>query len=148
MAANTSPIYTKTPDLSNNNGTGMNQPITTAANDFTGAGANNSLIFTSGANGSRLFSIRLKAAGTNASATVMRFFLNNSSTNATATNNSFFGEIALPATTAAAGAITSSDFEYFMGPDGISIPATWRVYAGLGTAGAGGWICIPIAGQY
>ena len=142
---NNDPIYTKAGDQTNNGTTGMNQAITAAANDFTGINANNSLIFTAGANGAYVRSIKLKAAGTNSSATVMRFFLNNGSTVGTATNNTFIGEINLPTTTASATAITSAEFEF---PVGFAIPATFKLYAGLGTAATAGWVCIPIAGQY
>jgi hypothetical protein len=142
---NNDPIYSKAGDQTTNGTTGMNQPILTAANDFTGISANNALVFTAGANGAYIRSIKMKAAGTNASATVMRLFLNNGSTNATATNNTFIGEINLPATTASATAITSAEFEF---PMGYAIPASFRIYAGVGTTVAAGWFCLPIAGQY
>lgn len=145
MPGNNDPIFSKQGDLSNNSGTGMNQPITAAANDFTGAGANNSLVFTAdSANGSRVERLRFKANGTNV-ATVARIFLNNGSTNATASNNTFYGEIALPVTTAAAAALTGPDIDY---PLGIVLPAGWKIYIGLGTAVAGGWTVTAVGGKY
>jgi hypothetical protein len=60
MVANTSPIYTLTPDLSNNNGTGMNATITAAAADYTGISANNRLVHTAGADGSFVRRLRCK----------------------------------------------------------------------------------------
>ena len=141
---NNDPIYSKQGDQSNNGTTGMNQLVTAAANDYTGVSANNSLVFTAGANGAFVRSIRLKAGGTN-TASVMRFYINNGSTNTSATNNTFFGEIALPATTATIIGITSSEFEY---PFGIAINAGFKIYMGLGTAVAAGWVAMPIAGQY
>ena len=57
--------------------------------------------------------IRVKAAGTNV-ASVMRVFINNGSTNATAANNAFWGELPLAATTAANNAAIGPDFEYPM----------------------------------
>lgn len=140
---NTRPIFSKYGDISNNNSTGMNQLITAAANDYTGAGANNSLIFTAGPEGSLITRIRMKAGGTNV-ASVARFFLNNGATNGTATNNTFYGEASLPATTAAAASATA-DLDY---PFNYPIPPGFRIYVGLGTAVAAGWVFTPIGSEY
>lgn len=142
-AANTDPIYSKQGDQSNNNSTGANQPITAAANDYTGVSANNSLVFTAGAQGAFIQRLRLKAAGTN-TASVMRFYLNNGAAHTSATNNVFFGEISLPGTTATIIAATV-DLDY---PVNFAIPAGWTIWAGLGTAVAAGWVVTPISGQY
>lgn len=144
MPANIDPIYSKKGDVSNNAGTGMNALVTAAANDYTGAGANNSLIFTADAtNGSFVQRIRLKAGGTNV-ASVARIFLNNGSTPGTATNNVFYGEISLPATTLIATAATV-EIDY---PLNFALPAGFRIYFGLGTAVAAGWVASVIAGHY
>lgn len=144
MAANTAPIYSRLGDVSNNSGTGMNQLITAAANDYTGAGANNSLVFTADAtNGSYIQRLRFKAGGTNI-ASVMRIFLNNGSANTSATNNTFYGEISLPATTAIATAATV-ELDY---PMNFALPPGFRIYVGLGTAVAAGWVVTPIGGEY
>lgn len=144
MAGNAAPIYSAQGEVANNGTTGMNQLITAAANDYTGAGANNSLIFTADAtNGSYVERIRLKAVGTNV-ASVMRFFINNGATNATATNNTFHGEVSLPATTAIATAATV-EIDY---PLGFALPPGFRIYMGLGTAVAAGWVATPVAGNY
>lgn len=143
MPANTAPIFSINGDVSNNSGTGMNALITAAANDYTGAGANNSLVFTAGTNGSWIERLRFKAGGTN-TASVMRIFINNGSANTTAANNVFYGEISLPATTAIATAATV-EIDY---PMGFAIPASFRIYVGLATAVAAGWVCTPIAGEY
>lgn len=144
MPANTAPIYVLVPDVSNNGTTGMNQLVTAAANDYTGAGANNSLIFTAHATeGSYIERIRFKAGGTNV-ATVARIFINNGSTPTTAANNVFFGEMGLPATTAIATAATV-DLGYLMG---FGINPGFRIYIGLGTAVAAGWVCTAIGGRY
>ncbi len=145
MAANSDPIFSKAGDVSTNSTTGMSQPITAAANDFTGAGANNVLVFTADAtNGGFVQRLRLKGNGTNV-ASVLRIFLNNGATNATATNNSFYGEISLPVTTAATAAVTGADIDYMLN---IALPAGFKIYVGLGTAVAGGWTVIPVAGRY
>lgn len=144
MPANIDPIFTRAPDVSNNSGTGMNQLVTTAANDYTGANANNSLIFTADAtNGSFVQRIRFKAGGTNV-ASVARIFINNGSSNTTAANNVFYGEVTLPATTAIATSATV-EIDY---PLNFALPAGFRLYFGLGTTVASGWVATVIGGRY
>jgi hypothetical protein len=143
MAANTDPIYTLEPEVANNGTTGMNQLITAAANDYTGIDADVSLVFTAGANGSFVQRLRFKAGGTNV-ATVARIYINNGSSPGTATNNLFYGEISLPATTASA-TVATVDLDY---PMNFAIPATFRIYVGLATAVAAGWVVTPVAGNY
>lgn len=142
---NTDPIYTRQADMSNNGSTGMNQPITAAANDFTGAGANNSLVFTADStNGGYIQKLRFKANGTNA-VSVARIFINNGSANTTAANNSFYGELSLPVTTAVTNGATGPDLDY---PLNIALPPGFRIYVGLASAVVGGWTVTPVAGKY
>lgn len=144
MAANTNPIFSLSGDVSYNSSVGMSQAVTAAANDYTGIGANNTLCFTADAtNGSYVSRIRFKATGTNV-ASVARIFINNGATNATATNNAFYGEISLPATTASATAATI-EIDY---PLGFALPAGFRLYWGLATAVAAGWVATVIGGKY
>ena len=144
MAGNIDPIYSKAGSVSNNASTGMNQLVLTAANDYTGISANTSLIFTADAtNGSYVQRIRFKAGGTNV-ASVARIFINNGAAATTATNNVFYGELALPATTAIATTSTL-DLDY---PLNFALPAGFRIYMGLGTTVAAGWVCTVIAGNY
>lgn len=144
MAANTVPIYSRLGDVTNDASTGMNQLVTSAAANYTGDGANNSLVFTADAtNGGFVQRLRFKAGGTNV-ATVARIFINNGSSNGTATNNVFYGEVSLPATTATNTAATV-DVDY---PMNLALPAGFRIYIGLATAVAAGWVCTPIAGKY
>jgi hypothetical protein len=74
----------------------------------------------------------------------MRVFINNGSANTTAANNSFWGEVALPATTASTTGATI-DLDYQLG---FALPAGWRIYVGLGAAVAAGWTVTCIAGKY
>lgn len=141
--ANIDPIYTKQGNLGNNASTGMNALITAAAADYTGAGANNSLVFTAGAGGSFVQRLRMKAGGTNVVA-VMRVYINNGGANTSATNNEFYGEVGLPATTAVTNAATV-EIDY---PMNIVLPANWRIYVGLGAAVAAGWVVVAVAGDY
>ena len=143
MASNNDPIFTKQGDLSTDGTTGMSQAITLAAADYTGIGANNRLVFTAGADGGYVSRLRLKPSGTNVAA-VMRVYLNNGSTNATATNNAFFGEISLPATTVSTTAALP-DVDYALS---FALPPNWRIYVGLGAAVAAGWTVTAVAGKY
>lgn len=142
--ANNLPIYSRVGDVSNNGTTGMNQLITAAANDFTGAGANNSLVWTADAtSGGFIQRLRMKAGGTNV-ASVMRIFLNNGSANTTASNNVFYGEVSLPATTASATSATV-EIDYAMN---FALNPGFRIYVGLATAVAAGWVVTGIGGEY
>lgn len=143
MAANTSPIYSLSGDVSSNSGTGMAPTLTTAAADYTGISANNKLVFTAGTNGGFIQRLRFKAIGTNV-ASVARIYLNNGSVNTSAVNNSFYGEVALPATTATSTTSTI-DLDY---PMNFALQAGFTVYVGLGTTVAAGWVVTSIAGEY
>lgn len=138
MPANSSPIFSREGRI------GLGTPITAAANTYTGANANDTLVFTSDAtNGGYVQRLRFKAAGTNV-ATVARIYINNGLANTTAANNTFYGEVSLPATTAIATSATV-DIDY---PMNVALPPGFRIYVGLGTAVAAGWVVTTIAGAY
>jgi hypothetical protein len=140
MAGNAAPIYSKAGAVGGIGST----TLTTATSDYTGAGGNNILIFTADAtNGGFVQRIRFKAIGTNAGS-VARIYINNGSTNSTATNNVFYGEVSLPGTTATNTAATV-DVDY---PLNLALPAGYKLYAGLGTTVASGWVASVIAGAY
>lgn len=145
MAQNTSPIYSIIGDQSSDNSTTMAPTFTTAAADYTGATAtHNKLVYTAdSADGGFIQRIRFKAIGTN-TASVARVFINNGSANTTAANNSFYGEISLPATTATNTAATV-EIDY---PMNFALKPGFRIYVGLATTVAAGWVATPIAGQY
>lgn len=144
MAVNTKPIFTISGDPSNNDGTGMNQLVLNGSTDYTGIDADTSLIFTANAtSGAFIREIKAKAGGTN-TASVARIYLNNGSTPTTATNNTFWGELTLPATTAIATAATAEP-TYSMN---IALPPGFRIYVALATAVAAGWCFNAVAGQY
>jgi len=90
MPANTQPIFPLTPKVSWGTVTTAN-----TAKDGTGTVVT---VFTAGADGSRIDQIKVRALGTNV-ATVIRFFVNNGSTNATAANNSLVHDTTIAATT-------------------------------------------------
>ena len=144
MAANNFPIYTVAPDVSSNGTTGMANTMTTAAADYTGVSANNVLVFTADdTNGGYIRKLRFQAIGTN-TASVARIYFNNGSTNTTAANNSLYGQVSLPATTAIATAATV-EIDY---PMELAINPGFRIYVGLGTTVAAGWVCTAIGGKY
>jgi len=144
MAANTAPIYTLTGDVSSNGSTGMATDLTTATGDYTGVSANHVLVFTADAtNGGYVRRLRFQAKGTN-TASVARIYLNNGSTAGTATNNTFYGQISLPATTAINTAATV-EVDY---PMEFALNPGFRIYVGLGTTVAAGWVCTAIGGKY
>ena len=142
-APNIDPIYTRVGDLGLGGGTGLG---TSVISDYDGTGANNALFYTADStNGSYVRSIRFKSKGTNAAA-VARIFINNNSSVGSAGNNSFYGEISLPAVTASTTAATV-DVDY---PMGIALPPSYRIYIGISAASglANGWTPTVIAGKY
>lgn len=144
MTANTSPIYTVSPDISTNGTTGRSQAVTAAiGSSYDGTHANMVLIHTAGSNGSYVDRIRCVAFGTNV-ATVARLFSNNGSTNGTAANNCPIDQASLPATTATNTAATST----IIIPLGLRLNAGEKLYVGLGTAVSAGWAFVTEAGQY
>jgi len=141
MAGNTTPIFSRIGAIG---GIGSTTLATVSAADYTGTGTQNISVFTSDAtNGGFVQRIRLKAIGTNVAA-VARIYINNGSTNGTAANNVFYGEISLPATTAATTAATV-DVDY---PLNIALPAGYKLYVGLGATVAAGWVATVVAGAY
>jgi hypothetical protein len=144
MPGNSEPIYSRQGDVSSNGTTGMAAALVTATADYTGASANHQLVFTSDAtNGGYVQRLRFTATGTN-TASVARIYLNNGSANTTASNNSFYGQVSLPATTAINTAATV-EVDY---PMNFAINPGFRIYVGLGTTVAASWICVAIGGKY
>jgi hypothetical protein len=141
MAANTSPIFSKVGDI---------QWLTLLAAAAAMDGTTASLLFTSDAtNGGRVERIQAKALGTN-TASVLRIFINNGLTVATAANNTLIAEVTLPATTAIATAAinpvalpSASDVVF-----PLSLPPGYRLYAAIGTTVAAGWAIAAIGGKY
>lgn len=143
MPANINPIFTLTPDVSSDGATAFGGSITGAANDVTGVSTNYVLVHTAGVDGSYVKRLRIKALGTNG-AGVLRIFINNGGVNTTATNNVFYGELSLPATTASTTAATV-DLDY---PMEFQLDAGYRIYVGVPVAPTTGWRCVCIAAQY
>lgn len=126
MAANTTPIFVATP-RSSFVSTGVNA---NTALDGTGTVAT---AFTAGANGSKIEQINLVNLGT-AVATVVRIFINNGATNATAANNSLLYEVPIIANTLSQTAASS----FVTLPTNIILPSGYKINVTTGTAIAAG----------
>lgn len=139
MAANTAPIFPLTPFTSWVNAAGLVANTTT---NLT-AGTNYDSGFTAGINGARVDFVRCRTLGTNV-ATVVRVWLNNGSTTATAANNTLFYERTLSATTVSQVAEQAD----IMIPMNVSIPTGYKVYFTFGTAVAAGYDLSTVGGDY
>jgi hypothetical protein len=137
MAANTAPIFIRTPSVQwNTTGTAANTNL-----DGTGTVAT---VFTADATeGSKVERLRLKHLGSNI-ATVVRVFVNNGSTNGTASNNSLVLEYGTGANTLAQNT-ASAEIEI---PVNIALPAGYKLNVAIGTAVATGIQVTAEGGHY
>lgn len=143
MPGNSDPLLIRIGDVTANGTTTMPAHVIAATGDYTGVSANHVLIHTAGANGSFVQRIHCEAEGTN-TASVLRVYLNNGSANTTAANNVLIKQLTLPATTA----INTSATVDIDIPMNIALPNGFRIYVGVGTTVAAGWMCSAIGGQY
>ncbi len=134
---NTAPIFSKVARVEW-------APGITAANTAKDGTGTVDTVFTADAtNGSYLQKLIARAKGTNV-ATVLRVFLNNGSTNATAANNVLIAEQTLPATTLSEVAALNG-YEI---PINLPIPPGYKVNVTLGTAVAAGYAVAGCGGDY
>ena len=139
MPANIDPIYSKAPDIQ-----WTTIPSGTTANTAGDGTGTVFTVFTADAtNGGFVQSIRVKALSTSA-ATVIRFFINNGSTNATAANNSFTDEMSIPIITATSTAAVSV-FELSIGR---ALPAGYKINCCYATSVTGAIYLTAYAGKY
>ena len=138
MAANTSPIYTRTPDVQ-----WGTTAITSANTAKDGTGTVLTVFTADATEGGFVQKIRFRAAGTNV-ATVARIFINNGSTNATAGNNILFDEITLAATTLSEVAALA----LYEIPLMIPLPAGYKINVTIGTTVSAGYYVSAIGGKY
>jgi hypothetical protein len=146
MAVTATPIFTQTPNVGALNAILSTAMTNTKAFDGTDtAGTALVLVYTAGANGSRIDQVTCRFASTNgatasgtSSASLIRFWINNGSANTTAGNNIFFGEVAMAATAVTALGTSALTVNTLSLPGGgLNLPATYRIYAGS-TVAAGG----------
>lgn len=146
MAANTDPIYTKTPDIqwgSTDGNGGANGSLKTANTAKDGTGTVLTVFTSDATNGGICQKLVIRAAGTNIQ-TVLRVFINNGSTNATAANNVLYSEITLAATTLSE---TSALTEYSI-PLNLPMPAGYKINVTLGTTVSAGYFISGVGGKF
>lgn len=137
MPGNTAPIFSKIARAAWVNG------ITAANTAKDGTGTVETVFTADATNGSYLQKLIIRPRGTNV-VSVLRVFLNNGATNATATNNAMIGEIGLPATTnTEVAAIAGLEL-----PLNLPIPPGYKINVVLGTAVAGGYAVTAMGGDY
>lgn len=141
MAANTQPIFPKTPNVSWGNITAAN-----TAKDGSGSVVT---VFTAGTEGSPVDLIKIRQLGTNI-ATVLRIFINNGGANSTPANNSLFHEVDIPAVTVTE---TAAQADILLKFDGVSLPRLvmkggHKLNVTLGTAIAAGLQVTAAGGDY
>lgn len=130
----TAPQFATTP----NKGTPQTIATANTATDGTGTVA---LIFTAGASGSILPSIRIRHLGTNV-ATVIRVFRNNGSDPTVAGNNALIEERTIAANTLSQ---VAESIAYVI-DCGLVLGASERIYCNIGTTIAAGIKVTPING--
>jgi hypothetical protein len=135
-APNTNPIFPLLPRVQW--GTVLTADATASKNhDGTAAGA--VLLFTAGANGSRIDEIKALPLGTSV-VSALRIFINNGSVNTTAANNSLYADVSLPAITISEVAGQSEVVARQPNDNRpLVLPPNYKLYATIGTTVAAGW---------
>lgn len=154
MAQNVAPILVLAGNNTANNSTTMTVMLDTATGEYTGTSANNKLIHTAGSNGSYIKKLIFTGVNgltsfQNVAAAGARIYLNNGSTNTTATNNQIIGQVALfSQTTGTTPSPTKSAVVEY--PMDMMIPPNFCIFVGLGiTQGPSyGWVVTAITGNY
>lgn len=137
MAANTTPIFTKSPRIS----WGAN--ITAANTAMDGTGTVTTVFTADATNGSFVDSLSVRALGTNVQTTI-RVFVNNGSTNTTALNNVLREDRTLPASTAS----NNSSLAPMDIPLRLYLPAGYKINITIGTAVAAGYAVSAQGGDF
>ncbi len=154
MAVTATPIFTQTPNVGSLNALLSTAMTNTKAFDGTEtAGTALALVFTAGADGSRVDQVVCRLSSTNgatasgtSAATLVRFWINNGSANTTAGNNIFIGEVAIPATAVTAlGTSALTVYSLTLPVNGLNLSASYRIYAGTTVAAGGTNIAIAVS---
>lgn len=146
MAANTAPIFSLIADIqwgiADGNG-GTAGPLKTANTAKDGTGTVLTCFTADATNGGFVQKITARPAGSN-TASVLRIFINNGSTNATVANNILIAEISLPTTTLSEVA-SIPGYEL---PLNFPLPPGYKINVTLGTTVAAGYFVSVIGGKY
>lgn len=138
MAQNTAPIFTQVPKIQ------WIDAVLTANTTKDLTSGTSYLVFTADAtDGSYLSHLRVQPKGSNI-ATVMRVWINNGSTTATAANNTYFAQVTIALTTN----IENGAIQEVIIPMNIALPAGYRIYVTLGTGVAAGFHVCGVGGDY
>ena len=138
MAANTSPIYSRAPDVQ------WGGPLITANTTTDLTSGTIYLLFTADATeGGRVDRIKFVTIGSNTQ-TVVRIWINNGGSTGTATNNTKIKEITLASTSLSQN---TAQYEFEWTPN-LALPAGYSIYATIGTTVATGWLATVIGGKY
>jgi hypothetical protein len=141
---NYNPIFTSGADVS-----WTTTPITTVVTGTTAAAYNGTsaslLVFSANAGGAFVQKLVCEAYGTN-TASVLRVFINNGSTSATAANNTLYYQYSLPVTTQS-NVVGTAHIEI---PLMIQLPAFYAIYVSIAAAAnlASGWVVTAVGGEY
>lgn len=134
---NTAPIYSAFPIVT------WAQSITAANTAKDGTGTVATVFTADGTNGGRVEKLKVRGLGTNV-ATVLRIFINNGSTNATAANNTLFYEWTVAATTLSeVAALADNDIVL-----ALALPAGYKLNVTIGTAVSAGISVTAVGGKY
>lgn len=136
MSANVNPIYSRTPDI-------QWSTVATANTAKDGTGTVATAFAADATEGGRVEKIKVRPLGTNTE-TVLRIFINNGSTNATAANNSLFMEVTMPGTTVSEVA-AQADTEV---PMNLALPPGYKLNVTVGTTVAAGFAVTAVGGKY
>ena len=138
MPANTLPVFSRLADIQ------WSASALAAANTAKDGTGTVMLCFTADAtNGGFVQRLFVRPLGTNV-ATVLRVFVNNGLTNATAANNTLIGELTLPATTVSE---VAAQPDYVL-PLNFALPAGFKINCTVGTTIAAGVDVTVFGGKY
>jgi hypothetical protein len=137
MAANTSPIFARLPDVQ------WVASGTSANTNLDGTGTVATAFTADATNGSKVEKIIVQHMGTNVDS-VLRLFINNGSTNATAANNALFLEVDMGANTLSHTAESARKEIYV----DLPLPAGYKINCTIGTAIAAGYMVTVVGGKY
>lgn len=139
MAANTTPIFARQPSVQ------WSGSMTSANTDTSMATGTSYLVFSADAtNGSKVEQVNLWHLGTNNSATVVRFFVNNGNSTGTAANNALVYEFTMAANTVSQ---TAASVPQFWAAN-LYLKPGYKLYATLGTAASAGIVAVAQGGDY
>ncbi len=137
MPANVDPIYSRLGQIN------WGVVLTTANTAKDGTGTTSTAFTADATNGGFIQKLIVRPAGTNV-ATVVRTWVNNGATSATATNNSLVAETTIAATTLSeVAAVVGNEI-----PLNIALPAGYKILVACGTAVAGGLHITGVGGAY